>query len=186
MSHCIFIATDIALEELHNPHYNYYSINEALKLGIDLSGYHFNADVDLDSPKTILFCDFEINIDTDTGSIFDGDADDNFALLQFRETRDYCHKPYGVYLEWNYFTEGRGRRIIEYIKKLTIQTNCVEIWSVWLGAENPKIITNVIKNDDLKTCHIKEFIDLDNFDSNILLKEDEYCKEIYYCLKILV
>lgn len=56
-------------------------------------------------------------INVDTGSIFDGDADDNFSLYEFMEVTDYTDKTYGVYLEWAYYTEGRAKLILKYIEE---------------------------------------------------------------------
>ena len=57
------------------------------------------------APKKECHC----YINVDEGTIFDGDADDNFFLHNFEDVKDYTDKEYGVYLEWAYYTEGRAR-----------------------------------------------------------------------------
>ena len=59
-----------------------------------------------------------IEFDTETGSVFDGDYEDDFALYPAEGLSDVrTEKKYAVYLEWNYYTEGRAKNIIEYIKE---------------------------------------------------------------------
>ena len=50
--------------------------------------------------------EYPIEINVDTGEIFDGGADDNFFLNSFKDTQSYSDKKFGVCLEWNY-TDGR-------------------------------------------------------------------------------
>ena len=57
---------------------------------------------------------FEINLDK--GTMYDGGTDDNYFLHFFQDVQSYTDKKNGVCLEWNYFTEGRAKQIIEYMK----------------------------------------------------------------------
>ena len=57
-----------------------------------------------------------LHIDLDTGTIFDGGADDNDCLLPFDEVDLYCEKKYGVSLELPQFTNGRAEQITAYIR----------------------------------------------------------------------
>lgn len=57
-----------------------------------------------------------LHIDLDTGTIFDGGADDNDCLLPFDEVDLYSEKKYGVYLELPQFTNGRAEQITAYIR----------------------------------------------------------------------
>ncbi|HEY8361884.1 MAG TPA: hypothetical protein VIK77_03225, partial [Tissierellaceae bacterium] len=97
---------------------------------------------------------YPIELNVDTGTIFDGDADDNFSLYKFRDVYEYTDKKYGVCLEWAYYTEGRAKLIIEYIENALKYTDTVEVWHVWLDYyfyeydERP-----IIKK---KTLHISE------------------------------
>ena len=56
--------------------------------------------------------EYPIEINIDTGTIYDGGMDDNYFLFSFPDVSDYTNKKYGVYLEWNY-TDGRAERILE-------------------------------------------------------------------------
>ena len=50
-------------------------------------------------PEVTPSQDDPLHIDLDTGTIFDGGADDNDCLLPFDEVDLYSEKKYGVYLE---------------------------------------------------------------------------------------
>ncbi|MBQ8315455.1 MAG: hypothetical protein IJX95_06920 [Lachnospiraceae bacterium] len=76
-----------------------------------------------------------IEIDTETGLVFDGDFEDDFALYPAECLSDVrTEKKYAVYLEWSYYTEGRANIIIEYIKENLKHTDEVELWHIWSGA----------------------------------------------------
>lgn len=76
--------------------------------------------------------EYPLEINIDTGEVFDGGADDNFFLLPFAEVDAYSEKKYGVVLEWNY-TPGRAARIADYISSALEQVEEVELCRVWLG-----------------------------------------------------
>lgn len=122
-------------------------------------------------------------IDVDERTIFDGDADDNFFLHNFESVKDYTDKEYGVYLEWAYYTEGRARLILEYIKDILEHTNSVELWHVWLMDyyeydERPVIKAEAIPFDKLTVDDIKK---IDNAD---IWNNPDRNRPSYYCLKI--
>lgn len=55
-----------------------------------------------------------LEIDTETGDVFDGDYEDDFALYPAEGLSDVCtEKKYAVYLEWSYYTEDRAKNIRE-------------------------------------------------------------------------
>ena len=88
------------------------------------------------------------------GQIYDGDADDNYFLLPFADVREYSDKKNGVYLEWNYYTEGRAKQLIEYLKNALQNADSVELWRVWLGVsdefeDSPVIHRQTISVDEL-------------------------------------
>ena len=99
-----------------------------------------------------------IEFDTETGSVFDGDYEDDFALYPAEGLSDVrTEKKYAVYLEWNYYTEGRARNIIEYIKENLKHTDEVELWHIWSGAgEIFNVHTKKISVDSLKPEMIRE------------------------------
>lgn len=104
--------------------------------------------------------DYPLHINVDNGTIYDGDADDNYFLQIFTEVEDYTDKKYGVSLEWNY-TDGRAEQIINYIKTALQKTDVIEFWHVWLMdyyelEDRPFIHRKTISVRELTTEHIKE------------------------------
>ena len=75
--------------------------------------------------------EYPMEINIDTGEIFDGGADDNFYLQEFLDVSDYTDKQFGVWLDWNP-TPGRAAKILQYIQNVLQSTDTVEIWHVWL------------------------------------------------------
>lgn len=102
--------------------------------------------------------DIIIKFNTDTGEVFDGDFDDDFALYPAECLSDVrTEKKYAVYLEWNYYTEGRAWNIIEYIKENLKHTDEVELWRIWSGAgEVFHVRTKQISLDFLEPNIIRE------------------------------
>lgn len=100
----------------------------------------------------------EINMDHDT--IYDGGADDNFFLHIFEDVTCYTNKKYGVSLEW-YYTNGRANQILKYIKEALQDTDCIELWHVWLMdsyeyEDSPVIHNQTVSIDELTIEDIKE------------------------------
>ncbi len=108
----------------------------------------------VERPDRELFIEF----DTETGSAFDGDYEDDFAFYPAEGLSDVrTEKKYAVYLEWNYYTEGRARNIIEYIKENLKHTDEVELWHIWAGAgEIFNVHTKKISIDSLCPEMIRE------------------------------
>ena len=78
--------------------------------------------------------EYPLEINLDEGTIFDGDADDNFFLYPlFDYVREYTDMEYTSTLEWAYYTEGRALKIIEVIKSVFQHIDSVELWNFWLG-----------------------------------------------------
>ena len=99
-----------------------------------------------------------INIDEDT--VYDGGADDNFYLRDFKDVQNYTDKKYGVWSEWHY-TDGRAEKILEYIKDALEHEAAIEIWYVWLMGyceyeEGPVIQKCTVSFSDLTIDDIKE------------------------------
>ncbi len=103
---------------------------------------------------------YPLHIDLDEGTIYDGDADDNYFLQTFVSVVDYTKKKHAVSLEWNY-TDGRAMQLIAYIKSALQQSDTVEFWHVWLMdyyefADRPLIHRKTISISELTIEHIKE------------------------------
>lgn len=104
--------------------------------------------------------DYPLHINLDNGQTCDGGTDDNYFLLPFGDAGDYTDKKYGVHLEWNYYTEGRAKRIIEYLKDALQNATSVEVWHVWLGGndefeDRPVIRRRTISVDELTADDIR-------------------------------
>lgn len=127
--------------------------------------------------------EYPLHINVDTGTIFDGGADDNYSLLTFDEVDLYCKKKYGVYLELPQFTEGRVRQIMDYIRAALLQTDCVEIWNVWLLGyweydDRPYIRKGTVHMEKLTVDDMKEIINAENWDNKDQNRPSFYCLEI--------
>lgn len=128
--------------------------------------------------------EYPLEINLDTGIIFDGGADDNYYLLPFDEVDLYCKKKYGVYLELPQFTDGRAGQMIEYIRTALTQTESVEIWNVWLSGywefeDRPHISKKTVPIDELTTDDIKEMVQAENWDNR------DHNRPWFYCLEII-
>lgn len=123
-----------------------------------------------------------LEIDTKKGTIYDGDRDDDFALLNFKDVGEYTNLQYGVAIEWNYCTAGRAQQIIEYIKAVLTKCDQVQIWTVWLMEyyehdERPRYKTREVSAEELQIEDIKEISEVDVWSD---------CKDrpTYYCLTV--
>lgn len=107
--------------------------------------------------------DYPVFVNVDDGAVYDGGADDNFTLTEFREVSDYTDKQYAVCLEWRY-TEGRAKQIIGYIRDVLRNTDCVELWHVWLLGwyeyeDRPVIHRQTLSVGELTPEHIKDLVE---------------------------
>lgn len=129
--------------------------------------------------------DYPLEINVDTGMIYDGGADDNFFLLPFTDVQDYTDKKYGVCLEWNY-TDGRAEQILKYLREVLEKAELVELWHVWLMdyyeyEDSPVIHKRTISIEEMT---IRDIHELDKAD--IWNKPDKHIpsRPSFYCLKI--
>ena len=104
--------------------------------------------------------EYTVMIDIDRGIVDDGGASDNYVLRRFDSVSDYTDMSYAVCLEWKY-TEDRACRIVEYIKTALRDTDCVELWHVWLMdyyefEDRPYIHRKHIPIGQLTAEHIRE------------------------------
>lgn len=123
-----------------------------------------------------------LEIDTKKGTIYDGDRDDDFALMKFEDVNDYTDLQYGVVLEWNYCTVGRARHIIEYIKTALCDCDVVQMWTVWLMDyyeydERPRYKIREITLAELSVEDIQEISEADVWG-------DDKIRPTYYCLSV--
>lgn len=104
---------------------------------------------------------YPLTVNLDEGTVYDGGADDTFGLCAFKDVQSYTDKKYGVYLAWHYYTEGRAKKILEYIKEALDYDATIEIWRVWLGdyyeyEESPVIQKCTVPFSDLTVDDIRE------------------------------
>ena len=135
-------------------------------------------------PEVTPSQEYPLEINLDTGTIFDGGADDNYFLLPFDEVDLYCEKKYGVYLELPQFTAGRAGQMIDYIRTALTQTDSVEIWNVWLSGywefeDRPHICKKTVPIDELTADDIKEIVQAENWDNR------DHNRPWFYCLEII-
>lgn len=129
--------------------------------------------------------DYPLYMDADSGFLYDGGTDDNYFLNTFSRVKNYTNKKYGVCLEWNY-TEGRAKRILEYIKNALQKTDIIEFWHVWLidyyGFEDrPFIHRKTVPIEELTIEHIREIDDAEIWNTPDKMYPD---RPSFYCLEI--
>ena len=139
---------------------------------------------DIPFPEAAPSREYPLEINLDTGTFFDGGADDNVFLLPFDEVDLYCGKEYGVCLELPRFTAGRAGRIMAYIRAALTQTDSVEIWNVWLSGywefeDRPHICRQTLPMDELTTDDIEEILQAENWDHR------DHNRPWFYCLEII-
>ena len=116
---------------------------------------------DVPLPEFEPSIEYPLEINIDSGTIYDGGADDNYFLNIFEDVSFYTDKKYGVSLEWRY-TDGRAKQLIEYIKTGLQKTKTIEFWHVWLMdyyeyEDRPFVHKKVVSIDELTAEHIREF-----------------------------
>jgi hypothetical protein len=123
-----------------------------------------------------------IDLDTKTGTVYDGDSDDNYCLFNFDDVGSYSDLSHGVVLEWNYCTAGRAGQIIKYIEAALEKSERVELWTVWLMdyyeyEDRPVIKKQELSFSDLAPETILEFSEKDVWGNN-------KSRPTYYCLSV--
>lgn len=98
--------------------------------------------------------EYPVHFDIDAGTIYDGDAEDNFFLHPFEDVTDYTEKRYGVLLDWNYYTEGRAKKVTEYIKEILATTDAVELWHAWMPVYEEYEESPVIKKKEITVAEL--------------------------------
>ena len=176
MSQLIYIASNTLLPEVKNPHYKTLSVNEALSMGIEVDEVFLKPGYNRDEPDVILWSDTELIIDTDSGTVNDGDFDDDFAILRLSDATDdvYTEKKYRAYIEWD-CTGGCAKNVIDYIRNQLKRTDEIELWHIWMGIEErPRIRKRTISIDELTSDDVIELEATDVFSE----------PPIQYCLVI--
>ncbi len=136
-------------------------------------------------PEVAPVKEYPLEIDVDSGTIYDGGADDNYFLHTFTDVRDYTDKQYGVCLEWNY-TDGRAEQILNYMNEMLGKVEYIELWHVWLMdyceyEDSPVIHKRTISIDEIT---IRDIHELDS--AEIWNSPDKHIpsRPSFYCLRI--
>ena len=122
-----------------------------------------------------------LEINLDTGRVYDGDADDNFFLRDFADVQSYSDRKYGVWLEWRY-TPGRAEQLTKYIRDALLHTDRVELWRVWLQdwydfEERPYIIKSALSPEELSPADLREL-------EEAVIWKGQDPRPRFYCLEI--
>lgn len=129
--------------------------------------------------------EYPLYINLDEGTIYDGNADDNYRLCHFADVISFTDKEYGVILDWAYCTEGRAKLIIEHIKSVLQHTDSVELWHAWLGDlyddERPVIKRVTVSIADLTTEDIHKWNDQEVWKTPTRYGD----RPTFHCLKIV-
>lgn len=136
MSHLLYLAADLPLAQRKNPHERTLSVNEALALGLtQIPDFLLEEGFDRDAPDVLLYSDREVFLDADSGTVTDGDFDDDFAVLPMEKLFGmHTEKEHCASVEWR-FTPGRAEQLIGYLKEQLSRMPEVELWHTWLDEE---------------------------------------------------
>jgi len=186
MSRFIYITSDYPLLPCPNPHEKMMSVNEAISVGAtNIPDILLSDDFDKDKPSVIMVSDRTVNINIDTGVIEDGDFDDDFNIwIPDNSLPLKSNKKYFAVLEWHRLTEGRAENIIKYISQSLENTDEIELWHIWLGAEDQyhRIKSKVFTIDEFTS---KDIIELDkaNLWGEIITDDVETVYDYRYIIK---
>ena len=186
MSRFIYIASDYPLSPHPNPHEKMMSVNEAISAGVtNIPDILLSDNFDRDKPGVIMVSNRNVYIDIDTGTITDGDFDDDFNIwIPDNSLPLKSNKKYFAVLEWHRLTEGRAENIIKYISQSLENTDMIELCHIWLGAEDQyhHIKSKVFTIDEFTS---KDIIELDkaNLWGEIITDDIETVYDYRYIIK---
>ena len=140
MSSLYYLASDVPMKAVENPHYKVFSVNEALKMGIEnIPGFMLAPNFDKDKPGVVLWSDIVMEIDTENNDVHIDDFDDDWAIIPWNDGI-FCEvkteKRFKMQLEWGSYSDGRAKQLTDYIKQCLKETEEIELWHLWLGEES--------------------------------------------------
>lgn len=148
-------------------------------------GFFIAADMPLEEVENPYHKWLSLNQAHEIGAVIDPDAADNFSLRDMSDVRCYSELSYGVYVDWDGSLESISQGLIEYIRKLLLETSCVEIWHVWWGDCADKVQSKTLSIQELMPCHIVELKESPIFDPKFKKTYDGDDFLTFYCLKII-
>lgn len=160
MSRVCYFASDVPLKEKTNPFVRKYSINDAIRAGINLD-LEFLKDIDKNTPDTILWVEREEHMEFPTIS----------------KAKTYSEAPKS---DKKYYADIGGAPekdlwgIIEYIrnhmrKTKDVNAKSLELWCVWLGADETDIEEKHCRLTDLSEEYLYEIFTDDDKDYKIVI-----------------
>ena len=153
MSFQMFLASDLPMDEVENPHIELLSVNEAMEKGIKIPDFMLSnkSTIDRNKPSVMLWVDNEENLGEitirNTEKVYLGLHDCNLeTTLQHFSS-----------LEWEY-TEKRCKKLITYIKEHLEKANELEVWNLWIGYEDnvPQTRKHSVCADDLTPADLEK------------------------------
>lgn len=162
MSMMLYLASDEPLDIAQNPHCRRLSVNEALEMGItDIPEELLAPGFDRDLPNVILWSDKNIIIDTENGTFDDRDFDDDYEIYDMDEHYgpSETQKQYRVVVECD-LTPDRAKNVMAYIRAQLEFTDEIEVWSIWLGDYDQKIVFYDANIDSFTADDLMEFAEL--------------------------
>ena len=160
MSRVCYFASDIPLKEKTNPFVRSYSINEAIKAGINID-LKLLEDIDRDEPDTILWAEKEEHMELPTIS----------AAKPYSEAPKSDKK---YYADIGGVPEKDLQGIIEYIHDYMRKTKganakSLELWCVWLGADETDIEKKHCRLADLSEEYLYKIFTNDDKDYKLVI-----------------
>ena len=129
MSYAAFLASDVQMLDIKNPHQQFHSVNDASAKGINVPNLVFDSTaINRDEPGALLWIDIEDN---------PGEIIITSTKQPYHFTDDYGNPPdtdlpcYAE-LSWIYSNE-RAAKLIKIIKNHLENATFVEIWHYWIG-----------------------------------------------------
>ena len=176
MSSMIYIASDHPIPEIQNPHERSLSINEALKMGLEVPEYLLKNGINRNWKNAIHWADRSIHFDLDNGTIDDGDWDDDYAIIPIYPGRRDIHstKKYQSRIEC-IWTLGRAKCVFAVIEQLLESTDEVEFWHIYMeNGERPRIIHYDAQISEFTAEDLIEISSLSTYDKGT----------IHHCVRI--
>lgn len=160
MSRVCYLASDVPLKEKTNPFVRKYSINEAVRAGINLD-LELLEDIDKDKPDTILWAEREEHMEFPTIS----------------KAKPYSEAPKSdkkYYANIDGAPEKDLKGIIEYIrnhmrKTKDVNAKSLELWCVWLGADETDLEEKRCRLTDLSEEYLYEIFTDDDKDYKLVI-----------------
>lgn len=199
MSALIYFASNNHLKKITSPHHKTMSVNEALRLGIEIPDMLNLDQIDKDEPDMLLWSDSYVK-NEETEMYEDSGFDDDISITPMNgKTEDILtEKKYCASLSWPGYTKGRAQQLIAYIKEHLKYSPEIELWHIWMGKSypTPDIKKTYIRIEDLDTEAIKKLYECSVWETESIachvqvphdwnIAEDEMNRDIHYCYVIV-